>query len=96
MAVHVVFVALFLELLRLCLFIFHSIFAGSLSPRRGALQWENLREGDHLKNPGVDGRIILKWIFERFGGGSMEWNHLADDRDRWQAVVNTVMNFRVP
>jgi hypothetical protein len=28
-----------------------------------------MREGDHLENPGVDERIILKWIFERFGGG---------------------------
>ena len=36
-AVHVVFVAVFLQLLRLCLIIFHSIFAGSLSPRHGAL-----------------------------------------------------------
>jgi hypothetical protein len=23
-----------------------------------------------LKDPGVDGRIILKWIFERLGGGA--------------------------
>jgi hypothetical protein len=30
--------------------------------RRGAYRilWENLREGDHLKDQGVDGRIILK------------------------------------
>jgi hypothetical protein len=24
--------------------------------------WGDLRKGDHLGNPGVDGRIILKWI----------------------------------
>jgi hypothetical protein len=29
----------------------------------------NLREGDHLGKPRVDGRIILKWIFERLDGG---------------------------
>jgi hypothetical protein len=29
------------------------------------------------------------------GGWGMEWIHLAEDRDRWQAVVNAVMNLRV-
>jgi hypothetical protein len=29
-----------------------------------------LREGDHLKDPGIDGRIILKWIVERLDGGA--------------------------
>jgi hypothetical protein len=28
--------------------------------------WENLREGDHLGDPGVDGRIILRWIFGKW------------------------------
>jgi hypothetical protein len=27
--------------------------------------WGNLREIDHLENPGVDGRIILRWIFRK-------------------------------
>jgi hypothetical protein len=27
--------------------------------------WENLREGDNLKDPGVDGWIISKWILEK-------------------------------
>jgi hypothetical protein len=33
------------------------------------IQWGNLREGEHLKDPGIDGRIIIKWIFRRLGGG---------------------------
>jgi len=31
--------------------------------------WENLRERDHLGNPGIDGRIILRWIFWKWDGG---------------------------
>jgi hypothetical protein len=58
--------------------------------------WRNLRERDHLKDPGVDGRIILKRIFEKWNGRGIEWINLAQDRDRRQAVVNTVKNVWVP
>jgi hypothetical protein len=48
-----------------------------------------------LGDPGADGKIILKRIFKKWDGG-MNWIELAQDRDRWRAVVNAVMNLRVP
>jgi hypothetical protein len=50
---------------------------------------------NHLEDPGVGGRIILKWTCERLDGGA-DWIDLAQYRDRWRAVVYTVMNLRVP
>jgi hypothetical protein len=38
-------------------------------------------ERDHLVDPGVDGRIILRWMFRKWDGG-MDWIELAQDRDR--------------
>jgi hypothetical protein len=57
-----------------------------------------LRKGEHLEDTNVDVRIILKWIFERLDGwgGGIDWIDLAQDRDRWRALVNTVMNLWVP
>jgi hypothetical protein len=41
--------------------------------------WRNPRERDQLKDSGVDGRILLKSIFEKWDG--MDWVDLAQDRD---------------
>ena len=58
-------------------------------------RWENTRERDHLEDVGIDGRIILKWIFMKWHGG-VDWIDVAHDRDRWRAVLNAVMNVRFP
>jgi hypothetical protein len=55
----------------------------------------NLTERDRFENAGVDGWIILRWIFRKWGG-AMDEIYLAQDRDRWQALVNAVMNIWVP
>jgi hypothetical protein len=57
--------------------------------------WGSLKEEDHLEDLGVDRIIILKSIFERWDGG-VNWIDLAQDWDRWRAVVNAVMNLRAP
>jgi hypothetical protein len=31
--------------------------------------WGNLRKTDHMKEPGVDGKTILRWIFRKWDGG---------------------------
>jgi hypothetical protein len=43
----------------------------------------NLRVRNHLEDPGIDGRIILRWIM-RNGDGGMDWIDLAQDRDKWR------------
>ena len=57
--------------------------------------WGNLRERDNWGDTDVDGRIILGWIFRKWGDCG-DWMKLAQGRDRWRALVSMVMNFGVP
>jgi hypothetical protein len=38
----------------------------------------------------------IKMDLTEIGFGDVDWIHLAQNRDRWRALVNTVMNLRVP
>jgi len=39
---------------------------------------------------------IYKMDLQEVGWGCGDWMELAQDRDRWRALVSTVMNLRVP
>jgi hypothetical protein len=58
--------------------------------------WGILRERDHLEDPDVDGRININTDIQEVGCEDMDWIELAWHRDSWRALVNSVMNVRVP
>jgi len=38
----------------------------------------------------------IKMDLQKLGSGGMDWNELAESRERWRALVNEVMKFWVP
>jgi hypothetical protein len=62
--------------------------------RMGEEYVQGQKERDQWEDQGVDGRMGSEWILRRLAG-VVEWIHLAQDRGRLRALVNTVMNLRV-
>ena len=59
--------------------------------------WGNLKERNHSENLGVDGRIILKWVFKTWDGEA--WTRLIwlnIEKGGGRAFVNAVTNLWVP
>ena len=57
----------------------HRVLVGKPEEKRPRRRWED----------------NIKMDLQEVGGGGGDWMELAQDRDRWWALVNTVMNFRV-
>jgi hypothetical protein len=57
--------------------------------------WRTLRQTGDLEDQGLDGEMVLKWMFKMFYW-NMDCVDLTQDRDRWKACVNAVTNWLVP
>jgi hypothetical protein len=53
--------------------------------------WGNVRERGNLGDPGIDGRMILRWIFRKWDVVFMDWIKLAQAGDRWRTLVSTLL-----
>jgi hypothetical protein len=56
---------------------------------------ENLHGKDHAEDLGVDGKNNIRMKPREIGWDDVDWIHLAQDREQWRTLVNTVMKFRV-
>jgi hypothetical protein len=59
-------------------------------------RWERQKERDHYEEPRRRWLDNIKMDLREIGWGGVDWIELAQDRYQWRALVNTVMNLRVP
>jgi len=57
---------------------------------------ENLKGRDHSGRPNHRWEDNTEMDLREIGWIGVDWIHLAQDRDQWWALVNTVINLRVP
>jgi hypothetical protein len=58
--------------------------------------WESQKERDHWEDQGRRWVENIKMDLREIGWNGMDLIGLAKDRDQWRALVNTVINLRVP
>ena len=58
--------------------------------------WGSLRERDPLGRQRRRWEDNIKMDLQEVGGSRGDWMELAQDRDRWRALVGTVRDFGVP
>jgi hypothetical protein len=58
--------------------------------------WEDQREREHYEDQRRRWVDNIKIDLLEIGWDGVDWIGLAQDRDKWRALVNAVMNLRVP
>jgi hypothetical protein len=67
-----------------------------MGERVNAYWWEGQKEGDHLGRPRRRWVGNIKMSLIEIGWDGVDWIDLAQDRDQWRALVNTLMNLYAP